>query len=198
MNIGALRNMSYLLLGIIICLTVVCFISTVLGRHGKHKKRDKELCESYKGLPEPIKTLCISLIDRRYGSIQNYYIFQLVNKVFGFTGILYSVLGFGITLIDFPTDISTSDIKMLSMQISLISIVCVIVALYLSPTKRVAEYITAWRKYDGEIVSVFGKLPKYAKLDVNNDKDVEEINKIVEGISKFIFDVENNITSDCE
>ena len=87
---------------------------------------------------------------------------------------------------------------MLSLQISLISIVCVIIALYLSPTKRVAEYITAWRKYDRKISSVLARLPEYTKLDDQNEKDVEKISKIVEEISQFIFDVENSITSDCE
>lgn len=127
-------------------------------------------------------------------SIQNYYIFQIVNKVFGFVGVLYSVLGFGIALIDFPVNTPASDIKMLSMQISLISIVCVIIALYLSPTKRVAEYITAWRKYDQKISSVLGKLPEYTKLKDDDNK----ISEFVEEISQFIFDVENSITSDCE
>lgn len=80
------------------------------------------------------------------------------------------------------------------MQISLISIVCVIIALYLSPTKRVAEYITAWRKYDQKISSVLGKLPEYTKLKDDDNK----ISEFVEEISQFIFDVENSITSDCE
>lgn len=196
MDIKALSNLSYLLLGIIIVLSVLCLILTLAVRHRRHKIRDKKLCESYTGLPDIIKTMCISLIDRRYDSIQNYYIFQIVNKVFGFTGVLYSVLGFGITVIDFPAATSASEIKMLSMQISLISIVCVIIALYLSPTKRVAEYITAWRKYDRKLSSVLGNLPKYAKL--NNENNSDEIRKIVEGISQFIFDVENSLTSDCE
>lgn len=196
MDIKALSNLSHLLLGVIIALSVLCLILTLAVRHGGHKKRDKKLCESYTVLPDIIKTMCISLIDRRYDSIQNYYIFQIVNKVFGFTGVLYSVLGFGITVIEFPATTSASEIKMLSMQISLISIVCVIIALYLSPTKRVAEYITAWRKYDRKLSSVLGNLPQYAKLSSGNNSD--EIRKIVEEISQFIFDVENSLTSDCE
>lgn len=195
MDIKALSNLSISLLIIILLLSLIYLASTILGRHRGHKKRDKELCESYENLPKPIKTMCISLIDRRYDSIQNYYIFQIVNKVFGFTGVLYSVLGFGITLIDFSTGTSPSEIKILSMQVSLISIVCVIVALYLSPTKRVVEYITAWRRYDRKISSILGRFPEYAKLGEENDK---EIHKIVEEISQFIFSVENNITSDCE
>lgn len=193
MDIRALRDLSYILLVLIIFLSLICLASTIWGRHGGHKKRDKALCEGCDGLPDVIKIMCISLIDRRYDSIQNYYIFQIVNKVFGFTGVLYSVLGFGITLIDFPADVPASEIKMLSMQISLISIVCVIIALYLSPTKRVAEYITAWRRYDRKLSSVLGRLPEYAKLE-NADK----IKEVVEGISQFIFNVENSITSDCE
>lgn len=122
----------------------------------------------------------------------------MINKVFGFTGVLYSVLGFGITLIDFPADTPVSDIKMLSLQISLVSIVCVIIALYLSPTKRVAEYITAWRRYDRKILNILGRLPEYAKLDERNQENIKEISKIAEGISQFIFNVENDITSDCE
>ncbi len=198
MDIKALRNLSYYLLGIILLLSMICLASTIGGRHKGHKKRDKKLCENFNDLPSLIKTMCISLIDRRFDSIQNYYIFQIVNKVFGFTGVLYSVLGFGITLVDFPASTPASEIKMLSLQISLISIVCVIIALYLSPTKRVAEYITAWRKYDRKISSVLARLPEYTKLDDQNEKDVEKISKIVEEISQFIFDVENSITSDCE
>lgn len=195
MDIQALWNLSNSLLGIIIILSLVCLASIIWGRHGGHKRRDKELCESYNGLPNLIKTMCISLIDRRYSSIQNYYIFQIINKVFGFTGVLYSVLGFGITLMDFPANTPASDIKMLSMRISLISIICVIIALYLSPTKRVAEYITAWRRYDRKISSVLSRFPEYVKL---GEENAEEVAKIVEEISQFIFNVENDITSDCE
>lgn len=68
MDIEVLRKLSYVLLVIIISLSLICLASTIWGRHGGHKKRDKTLCESCEGLPDIIKTMCISLIDRRFNS----------------------------------------------------------------------------------------------------------------------------------
>lgn len=182
---------NQLLFGIFIVSAILIFSFTIIylllmtSRHNKRRIADKELSDKYNKLPDSILVLYNSLLDRRQSSITNFLIFQVTTKVFGFTGVLYSIYGFGL---NFLTDAS----KALSVLVALVSLVCVIIALYLSPERRISEYIVAWRKYDKLVTDMIGRFPFY------NGKhgDCPLILAEAEKLSREISDIESDITSD--
>lgn len=201
---------------------VIAFISlaycaSIFHRHRDHRDRDKGLYEDNKELPSEIKTIYISLVERRYSTIQNYFIYQIVNKVFGLTGVIYSILGLGLGLIEVSSAADAFSMKALCATVSFISIVCVIIALYLSPTRRVAEYINVWRLYDKKVSEMIGLLPTYSRIEnvdiqattsdsstaesgseCNTAPHKVETSKIISEVSEFVFKIESSITSECE
>lgn len=172
----------------LIFLFVFFYLLTMIGRHNKRKKADMKLSEEYEQLPDSIKVLYNSVLNRRQSSIVNYLIFQLTTKVFGFTGVLYSIYGFGLTFFDFADDSS----KTLAMLVSFVSLLCVIIALYLSPERRISEYIIAWRRYDKLVTDMIGSLPSYNGKPGKSPIIRNEVTKI----SKEISEIEHKITSD--
>ena len=187
--------------GLIFAFSIFYLLSMTL-RHNKRRKADKNLIlpnlneqketdknlislnlEGYK-LSDSVIVLYNSVLDRRQSSITNFLIFQVTTKVFGFTGVLYSIYGFGFSFFDAP--------KKLSMLVSFVSLVFVILALYLSPERRISEYIIAWRKYDKLATDMIMRLPFYD----GKPGDCPLILKELEKISKEISDIESSIISD--
>lgn len=206
-----------ILLLVVIALISLAYCASIFHRHRDHRDRDKGLCEKSEGLSPEIKAIYISLVERRYSTIQNYFIYQIVNKVFGLTGVIYSILGLGLGLIELPSTADAFSMKALCATVSFISIVCVIIALYLSPTKRVAEYINVWRLYDKKVSEMIGLLPTYSRIEnvdlqattsdsstaessseCNTVSHKVETSKIINEVSEFVFKIESSITSECE
>lgn len=210
----------WILWGVVLCLLFLAvgisfiFRWAIYKRHRAHRDADIALYQNNKSIPPEMKRAYASLVERRYSTIQNYFTYQIVNKVFGLVGVLYSVLGFGLGII--PTnDTSNVPIKTLCAVVSFISIICVIIALYLSPTKRVAEYIDAWRRYDQKIFELSGKPSIYNepkkprfKLDILSGKAMFHFSKktkkklktseVTNSVAKFIFETESGILSERE
>lgn len=155
---------------------------------GTDNKRKFPDLKGYK-LPNSIIILYASVLDRRQSSITNYLIFQVTTKMFGFTGVLYSLYGF---LLNFFKESEFLFTEFLSTLVSFVSLVFVILALYLSPERRISEYMIAWRKYDKLATDIIGKLPLYD----GKRGDCPLILKDVENISKEISEIEGAITSD--
>lgn len=227
-----------ILLLVAIVLISLAYCAAIFHRHRDHRDRDKGLYEKGKvkkgktkkdeakndetkndemkkteTLPPELKNIYISLVERRYSTIQNYFIYQIVNKVFGFTGVIYSIFGLGLGLIDPPSEMDAFSMKALCATVSFISIVCVIIALYLSPTRRVEEYIKVWRLYDRKVSEMLGVLPSYSKIEnvdtqaatpgsgaPESDAGVHkaEVSELINELSKFVFEIESSITSECE
>lgn len=212
-TVCALWGVVGLMIFLIVVISLI-FCARIFKRHRDHKKRDIAMYQYNTSIPPEIKRAYDSLVERRYSTIQNYFIYQIVNKVFGFTGVLFSVFGFGLGWIDPPKG-AEAELKALCAAVSFISIICVIIALYLSPTKRVAEYIDAWRRYDQKISELQGMLSAYKepedscfKISIFSGKATFQFSKraqkkqtapeIADAVSKFVFETESDIASERE
>lgn len=154
-----------------------------------HKKRMvqdlkswDEICKKYADVSILRKSFVV-LLERRFSYIRNYFLFQILNKDFGFLGISYSLMGIVILLFE--------DMDFLSILISFSSVVCVVIALYLSPNIRVIQYISVWRKCDNKIMETFSVI-----VECNGNK--EKIQKYEMEIAKLLNDCENELTCDSE
>lgn len=177
--------MTFVISFFLIVLFVAIYLISFNRRHNKRREADKKRYYSYKELPSSILALYLSILDRRHSSIMNYIIFQLTTKVFGFTGVVYSIYGFGLNFYEKP-------LKELSMLVSFIGLVCVIIALYLSPEKRISEYISAWRGYDKLVTHMIGKFPFYNGKPGN----CPLIQNAAAKIAKEISEIEYSIATD--
>lgn len=141
-----------------------------------------EICKKYADVSILRKSFVV-LLERRFSYIRNYFLFQILNKDFGFLGISYSLMGIVILLFE--------DMDFLSILISFSSVVCVVIALYLSPNIRVIQYISVWRKCDNKIMETFSVI-----VECNGNK--EKIQKYEMEIAKLLNDCENELTCDSE
>ena len=158
---------------------IIVFYACMMKKHKKAYKHEMELFDNESG---NIKEGGILLAERKLSCIRNYIIFQLANKVFGLASVIFSLMSF-ISLSVKTTDWLGMNVW-LSYLIAFMSIVFVVLALYLSPTGRVAQYVAAWKECDKKMSEVITKL----------DKDTPEAGDIAETISR----VESSITSDGE
>lgn len=171
---------------LIVSFSVVYYLLVICMRHNGRRKSDRKICDGYQNIPDSIRILFYSLLDRRQSSIENYIIFQITTKVFGFTGVLYSVYGFGLNFIDASKELTTS--------VSLLSLICVIIALYLSPNQRITEYIFAWRGYDKLVTDMIGKFPFYDGKPGNSPDVLRVLAKISEEVSKIECSIKSDET----
>lgn len=166
-----------------------------LQTNSRHKKRfieAEKLIKSYENIPLCLKNAYSLINQRRYEHIMTFFNFQLVNKVSGFLSVIFSLLSFVSCILDCLDDCipySKCD-NLASIAVSFLSILCVIVALYASPSRRVVEYITSWRIDERTINEMTAELDTYDSL---TDKEAEDKAKIY--LSR-ISDAEDNIRSD--
>ncbi len=169
---------------LIFLFSIMYYILVICLRHNGRRKSDRKICEKYQCIAEPIRIMFYSVLDRRQSSIENYIIFQITTKVFGFTGVLYSVYAFGLTFVSPPKDLSVS--------VSLVSLICVIIALYLSPDRRIEEYIVAWRRYDKLVTDMISRFEFYDGKPGGDPDILCELKKISDEVSE----IECSINSD--
>ena len=158
-------------------------------------------------IPLSIGTILKRMLKRQNEYGNNYVLFQITNKVFGISSVVYSILG----LIASQTQIS-SIFHMniwLNPCLAFFSIVFVLIALYLSPTTRVGQYISSWKMIDEGINRAISKLEKYDMLNTKYDLYIEKnphkfivIQKIIEkeadSLAKTLSNAEWELTTDGE
>lgn len=154
-------------------------------RHYNYKRCQKaeEFIEEYdKKIPLCLKNTYLLINQRRYEHIMTFFNFQLVNKVSGFLSVIFSLIAFASYILDY-TEICIGYRKfndLACLAVSLLSILCVIVALYASPSRRVVEYITAWRIDERTINEITAELDTYINLteDEAHEKAKMYLNRI--------------------
>ena len=176
----------------------------------KHKKayEHEKTTYSKSDLPVDIKNGGFLLFERKISYVRNYIIFQLAHKIFGLASVVFSLLG----LIAISATI-TNYLGMnvwLEYVIAFLSIVFVVIALYLSPTNRVEQYITAWKQVDAKTSELISSIDadtylgkKMKEAEEKNDTDTaeklrNEISKKAIGIAEVISNAEQILTSDGE
>jgi hypothetical protein len=120
-----------------------------------------------------------------------FFNFQIINKVFGFLSIVFSLITFISCIINyFDVYMSDKDNILITLIVSFFSILCVIIALYSSPNRRINDYIFAWRIEERTINEMIAEMDTYNTLsqDACKKKAREYMNRI--------SSVEENIKSD--
>lgn len=165
---------------------ILYYILFVYCRHQRIRKKALRTWNRY-SKKNPIHPRIIivyhSVLDRRFSYISTYCIFQIIDKLFAIMSIVYSIIGMITIMIETP--------KSISFLVALFSLLCVIIALYLTPNKRIPQYISAWRRCDEKVNDMQSRVTKYSNID---DADIE---KIVEDINLFLIKCENDLSSDC-
>jgi len=140
---------------IIVCALYIVFMNK---RHFEIMEKEKQLMgfssqgnqqeDASNEIPDCIGQIVTKLIQRKKSYISNFITFQIANKIFGVGSVVYALLNFlSQTFLKESNEYSA----WLDPTISFLSIIFVIVALYLSPTSRVSQYIEAWKKCDERI-----------------------------------------------
>lgn len=162
----------------LIGLLVIIYYKATNKRHKKRLEDAKKIIDCYEGIPLCIKNVYLIICQRRYEHIMTFFNFQLVNKVFGFLSIVFALITFASPILKFNGEyslLSTPIDDIAIIAISFLSILCVIIALYASPNRRVAEYIYAWRVDERTINEMTAKLDKYPSLPLKEcQKDASE------------------------
>lgn len=141
----------------------------------RHKERRDEairLIEEYKDIPICLKNTYSLINQRRYEHIMTFFNFQLINKVSGFLSVIFSLITFVSGIIKyFDTCITWKQFDDLAvLAVSFLSILCVITALYASPSRRVVEYISAWRIDERTINEMTAEMDTYSSLTEEESK----------------------------
>lgn len=158
--------------------------------------------DSVINIPFPISLNIVDVISKQYDYICNYIYFQISNKIFGVASVVFSFICLYINQSGL-TD-NGDMVKYANLFCSFISIVCVIIALYLSPVSRVSQYINSWKMLDGEINRIYSSLYVYNELsnlitkEETKEKAMKEIEAEATKISKLLREAERNLTSDGE
>lgn len=120
-----------------------------------------------------------------------FFNFQLINKVFGFLSVVFSLLSFAsYTLEALNTQSLFLTNNLSNLLVSFLSIVCVIIALYASPNRRVVDYINAWRIDERIINEITANLGNILSLD-----ELEQ-SRIMQEYLQQLSIAEENIKSD--
>lgn len=174
----------YVSITVLFVLTMVIYVWTMRDKHRKRKIKDKE---QLKKMTDDVATQLTleTLIDRRYSHRCNYIGFQLVDKVFGIAGIIYSLMGIMTIVIESS--------RLVEFLIDFTAVICVIIAIYLTPRNRIAEYDRSAKKLDSDVQEAFSMISKYKPDDALNKNLLVELNSFV---GKAIEEAENEIISD--
>lgn len=162
------------LVAIIIGTSIYLFLT--IGRHARLRNKAINDISEYPDLPLSLKHAYTNLLNKRYGYIQKYLIFLATTKISGFTGVLFSVLGLVAPLF--------SASEHIIFLYGLVSIVCIIIALYISPAKRIKEYIVSWRECDAKVFCLDQELSICNGLKETDPHVKEVVDSIVDVINK--------------
>lgn len=173
--------MEILCILIIFLLTIfvvnLCNLYLKYKKHNRRKKSYIEIIE--KNVKNELKKeIYIQLINRSNNYINVYFVFKTMGKVSDIYSVAFSVATLALTNYSFLSGISSS--------ISILAILFVTISIYVNPSKCAKEYLEAWRKSDGEILTYI------EQLGIENGKEKSS------NIAKLIIELENSITTDTE
>lgn len=171
---------------VVIAVGTLVYLFFTIRRHARLRKKAIENISKYNELPLSVEVAYTNLLNKRYGYIQKYLIFLATSKISGFMGVLFSLFSLTASLYDAS--------EKTAFWYGLISVICVIIALYLSPAKRIKEYIVLWRKCDAKVFEIESKLSSCNKLQDTN----KYVKHIVKSITKFICEAESDLTMEEE
>lgn len=177
---------------VLVGILVLIYYLQTNSRHKERFKAADQLIKSYDDIPLCLKNAYCLINQRRYEHIMTFFNFQLINKVSGFLSVIFSLLSFISCILDCLDDCipnSKCD-NLAAIAVSFLSILCVIVALYASPSRRVVEYITSWRIDERTLNEMTAELDTYKFL-----KEKEAQKKAKMYLAR-ISDAEDNIRSD--
>lgn len=178
---------------LVFAITAIFYLQT-RKRHNKRRDKALYLLEQYDNIPRCLVDVYKIINQRRNEHIMTFFNFQLLNKISGFLGVLFSLLSLiscFTKYINYDKFVSDYD-ELVSLFVSFISILCVIVALYASPNKRVTEYINAWREDEEIMNTMTSELSSYHLLTPDEAKAKAE---------KYIYrisEIERTLKSDEE
>lgn len=167
------------------------YYSKTNKRHKERLNIAENFLNEYGPISKCVKQSYLIICQRRYEHIMTFFNFQLINKVFGFLSVVFSLLSFSsytLEALTISNDFLINDLS--SLLVSFLSIVCVIIALYASPNRRVVDYINAWRvdeKIVNEITANFE--------NILNQDEIEQ-SKIMQEYLEQLSIAEQNIKSD--
>ena len=176
-----------ILIGII---TIIYYYKTN-QRHKERLKTAEDFINEYDAASKCVKQSYLIICQRRYEHIMTFFNFQLINKVFGFLSVVFSLLSFAsYTLEALNTQSLFLTNNLSNLLVSFLSIVCVIIALYASPNRRVVDYINAWRIDEKIINEITANLGNILSLD-----ELEQSRTMQEYLQQLSI-AEENIKSD--
>lgn len=115
----------------------------------------------------------------------NYVVFQLIDKIFGAASVIYSLLSFSVIAIE--TD------KFTQFLISLTAVICVIIALYLTPRARIAEYDRSAKYLDEQYLKICNYILQESVSKTTKEEILSSVSKM---IGDAIAQAEKRIESD--
>ncbi len=174
----------YLCVTGLIALVMIVYVAALRIKHYKRKNKDTKLLAAMCDNPA-ICSAVETLIIRRYNHRCNYIGFQLVDKVFGMAGIIYSLMGF-LTIVEECSQFT-------EFIINFTAIICVIIALYLTPRNRIAEYDRSAKKLDNRVQRAFSMIAEAEKASPEGKSILFEIDEYV---AEAIEESEKEIISD--
>lgn len=164
-------------IAIIIAILYLCIF---LRKHARFRNDLLDECEEYRDTVSSAYLYIIRIIaEKRYDAIRTYHITQLSNKLSGIMSVTYSILG----LLSFSSLFENE--KGAQIITSLLSILFVISALYISPASKAEQYWIAWQEYDSFVRKMILEI-------MGNDKLKEKATQC----STKIGTIENSLSSD--
>lgn len=178
-SVNIARFFYFVVIGIIIFLVALYYVLMRL----RHYKRFKKDCNN----PEISKYIDLiqPVLIRRFQHRQNYFWFQIVEKVFGFASVAFSLMAFLVIAVE--TDAFTE------FLIAFTAVVCVIIALYITPHDRISEYNRSAKFLDDKFLEICGNIIS----DINDGLSDEKIKlRINDSVSCAIREAEKIVKSD--
>lgn len=176
--------------------TIIAVIITCVGRISihKHKMKNYETIIEENLKSNVLKSLYLLLCERSFDYIKVYFIFQGIAKSMNGLALLFTVAGLVLTAAT-PFETNFLSYRDWGILISIISIICVVINIYINPTKRGSQYLERWRDVDKNLVKLIAILYTHDSKDPRDVKDLEEFAmKCAESLSNG----EYKITSDEE
>ena len=162
---------------LILVIGAVCFVAFERKRYRKEMEKAKKDLEK-KEIPNPIKESLEVLLERRNNYINNWITFQAVNKTSGVGSIVFSIVAL---------TASTISVELwVSLILGLLSILFVITALYLSPSRRVQQYLSAWKRTDYMYHLSLAKEPVYRSLLLKQECAKDQCIRVVDPCDQLI------------
>ena len=162
---------------IVICPIFVAILSYKYTTGYRHKKslfiQDKEVIEKLCGDCDKLQSLANDAIKLRLYYYRDYYCFQLIHTVSGALGVILNACSLCMIWMERASHI-------VNFVISMTGFVCVVIAIFILPEKRMRGFYKAWNEMDIAVNRIKGFLESEKKSTGKDDLILE----VMEHISK--------------